>query len=176
MSLFLVRHAHAVTEQENRKRPLSERGRTQVRALAAFFDQNGLFAPSFVWHSPLVRARETAELLLNGLASEAALVETPGLLPEDDPLEIATRLETIATAINIALVGHQPHLGALLTQLLRGKPARELVDVRKAAVISLDPTGETHKKNGHPLWRINWIVTPELLATRPAAPNVPWPP
>jgi phosphohistidine phosphatase len=174
MSLYLVRHAHAVTEEENRKRPLSERGRTQVRTLAAFFKNNQLFNPAYVWHSPLARARETAELLLNGLASEAALVETPGLLPEDDPMEMVARLETIATAINIALVGHQPHLGALTTLLLCGKPDREFVDFKKASVISLDPSGDTHKKTGRPLWHISWFVTPELLATRPA-PNSPEP-
>jgi len=176
MPLYLVRHAHAVTDEENRKRPLSERGRAQMRALAAFFNNNQLFTPAHVWHSPLLRARETAELLLNGLASDAALVETPGLLPEDDPLVIAKRLQAINTAINIALVGHQPHLGALTTLLLRGKPARELVDVQKAAVISLGQTGEIHKKTGLALWRINWIVTPDLLTARPAPAAPIWPP
>lgn len=176
MPLYLVRHAHAVTEEENRKRPLSERGRTQVRALAAFFVNNQLFTPAHVWHSPLVRARETAELLLNGLASDAALVETPGLLPEDDPLEIANRLQGIATAINVALVGHQPHLGALTTLLLRGKPGRELVDFPKAAVLSLGQTGEIHKKTGRALWRINWFVTPDLLSARPAPTPATWQP
>ncbi|MFT3868178.1 MAG: histidine phosphatase family protein [Nibricoccus sp.] len=176
MPLYLVRHAHAVDEEENRKRPLSERGRTQVRALAAFFNNNQLFTPAHVWHSPLLRARETAELLLNGLASDAALVETPDLLPEDDPVLIANRIQAINTAINIALVGHQPHLGALVTLLLRGKPARELVDVQKAAVISLGQTGEIHKKTGRALWRINWHITPDLLTARPAPAAQPWPP
>lgn len=167
MPLYLVRHAHAVTEQENRKRPLSERGREQARALAAFFKNNSLFTPAHVWHSPLLRARETAEILLNNLESEAALVETPGLLPEDDPAQIASRLQTLPAAINVALVGHLPHLGALATLLLRGKPARELLDFKKAAALSLSPSGGTHRKTGAPLWHINWFVTPDLLESRP---------
>lgn len=169
MPLYLFRHAHAVTETENRQRPLSERGRAQVRSLAVFFRTNNLFGPAHVWHSPLLRARETAELFLVGLGSEAALVETSGLLPEDDPQEIADRLGSIPTAVNIALVGHQPHLGALATLLLRGKPGSELLDFRKGAVLSLDRTGGLHKKTGRQLWNINWFVTPELLVTRPAA-------
>jgi phosphohistidine phosphatase len=127
-----------------------------------------LFVPAHVWHSPLARAQETAELLLVGLASEAALVETSGLLPENDPTEIASRLDSIATAINVAIVGHQPHLGALATLLLRGKPGPDLLDFKKGGVLSLDRTGNVHKKTGRAIWCINWFVTPELLVTKPA--------
>lgn len=175
MPLYLVRHAHAVSEAENRQRPLSENGRAQVRTLAAFLRGNNQFTPAFVWHSPLARARETAELLLIGIASEAALVETPGLLPENDPQEIATRLDSISSAINVAIVGHQPHLGALASLLLRGKPSPEVVDFRKGAVLTLERTDDTHKKNGRPRWRTCWFVTPELLMTKPR-PETPWPP
>lgn len=175
MPLYLIRHAHAVSEAESRQRPLSDRGRVQVRSLAAFFRANNLFGPAHLWHSPLARARETAELLLIGLASEAALVETTGLLPEDDPQEMAARLNTITTAINIALVGHQPHLGALATLLVRGKPGPELLDFKKGSILSLERTGDSHKKTGQPLWYVNWFVTPELLVARPA-PEASWPP
>jgi phosphohistidine phosphatase SixA len=113
--------------------------------------------------------------LLIGLGSEAALVETSGLLPEDDPQEIAAHLNAINTAVNIALVGHQPHFGALTTLLLRGKPGPELLDFKKAAVLSLDRTSDVHKKTGRRLWQINWFITPELLVTKPA-PEAPWPP
>jgi len=174
MPLYLVRHAHAVSEQENRQRPLSEGGRAQVRTLAAFLRGNNQFTPAHVWHSPLARARETAELLLIGISSEAALVETTGLLPEDDPQEISTRLDAISSAVNVAIVGHQPHLGALASFLLRGKPSPELVDFRKSAVLTLDRTGDTHKKTGRPRWHACWFVTPELLTTK-HMPTAPWP-
>jgi phosphohistidine phosphatase len=169
MPLYLARHADAVSEQENQLRPLSDRGRAQVRALAAFLRGNGQFTPAYVWHSPLPRARETAELLLIGLASETALVETPGLLPEDDPQEIATRLNTIASAINVAIVGHEPHLSALATLLIRGKPAAGIFDFKKGAMLALERAGNAHKKTGQPLWRARWHITPELLITKPAS-------
>ena len=172
MPLFLIRHAHAVSEQENPQRPLSDRGRTQVRALATFFRHNGLFTPAYVWHSPLARARETAELLLIGLASEAALVETQGLQPEDDPQEMADRLNTIATAINVAIVGHEPHLGALATLLIRGKPAMEIFDFKKGAVLALERTEIAHKKTGLPRWRACWHITPELVTVKPTVTDV----
>jgi len=163
MPLYLVRHAHAVSEEDNPQRPLSDRGRTQVRTLAAWLRRNGLFTPAQVWHSPLARARETAELLLIGLASEPALVETSSLRPEDNPQEMASRLNTITSAINVALVGHEPHLSALATLLIRGKPAAPIFDLKKGAVLVLERTKSLHPKTGLPRWCASWHITPELL-------------
>ena len=67
MRLYLVRHAHAVPEEENARRPLSARGRKTVRQIAAFFRANGALQPGHVWHSPHWRARETAEIQARGL-------------------------------------------------------------------------------------------------------------
>jgi phosphohistidine phosphatase len=169
MPLYLVRHAHAVSEEENSQRPLSERGRAQVRTLATWFRRNGLFTPSQVWHSPLARARETAELLLIGLASEPALVETAGLRPEDDPQVIASRLNALTSAINVALVGHEPQLSALATLLIRGKPAAPIFELKKGAVLVLERTKNIHPKTGLPRWTACWHITPELLQEKPAA-------
>lgn len=169
MPLLLVRHAHAVSEEENRKRPLSERGRTQAGELALLLRKNHLFPAIHVWHSPLARARETAEIIVKTTESDAALVETPGLLPEDDPLEIIQRIEASAHSPQpLAIVGHQPHLGALATLLVRGKTGREIVDFKKAAALSLSTSGKEHRKTGRLLWTIDWFVTPGLFCSSPA--------
>ena len=171
MPLFLIRHAHAIALQDDAKRTLSDRGRAQVRLLAGFFRRNGLFAPAFVWHSPLVRARETAELFLIGLGSEIALVETSGLLPEDDPIAMANRLNAITSAVNIALVGHEPHLSALASLLVRGKHEPALFDFKKGSFLALERTEDSHKKTGAARWRACWHITPELVTERFAPPE-----
>lgn len=177
MPLYLVRHAHAVPESENKQRPLSDRGCAQVRALTAFFRNNNQFTPAFVWHSPLARARQTAELLLNGLSSEAAMVEIPGLLPDDKPTTVAERINAIATAIHVAVVGHQPHLSALAAVLLENNTAPEIVDFKKAAVLTLERTPPALRKGERGTWQISWFVSAELLTPRPApqATVSPWP-
>ncbi len=164
MLLFLVRHAHAVTEEEDASRPVSARGRGEVARLAAFFAGNGVFRPAQVWHSPLRRSRETADDLIGRLGLDVAKVETPGLLPEDDPLELAERLELFPRDRgDLALVGHEPHLGLLASLLVRGKPTAGLFALRKAAALALESTDGTHKKTGHRRWRVRWLVAPELL-------------
>lgn len=164
MLLHLVRHAHAVTEEENPSRPLSARGRTDAARLARFFVGNGCFKPAQLWHSPLLRSRETADELLKRLALDAVVVETPGLLPEDDPHELAERLQLHPKDRgDLALVGHEPHLSALASLLVRGKETPDLFTLKKGAVITLELTDDEHKKTGLARWSVRWHVSPELL-------------
>lgn len=163
MLLYLVRHAHAVTEEEDPSRPLSLRGADYTRRLAEFFKSNGAFTPAQVWHSPLRRARETAEILTRGLELEAGLVETPGLTPDDDPDDTVKRLASLMSTKALAIVGHEPHLSTLATLLVRGKARPELLEFKKGAVLALERTDEIHRKSGDPRWIILWHVSPALL-------------
>jgi phosphohistidine phosphatase len=157
MRLYLVRHAHAVPEEEDARRPLSARGRKTVRQIAGFFRTSGALQPGHVWHSPLWRARETAEILARGLGlPRKALVETPGLLPGDDPAEIVRRLAPDGE--DLALVGHEPHLGALATRLVVGKGKPPAFEFKKGAVLCLENTGAG--------WQIRWHFSPELLPAK----------
>ena len=167
VQLYLIRHAHAAAAADDSLRPLSDRGREECSRLVAFFQRNGALQPAQFWHSPLVRALETARLLADGLKLDHALVETPGLRPEDNPSEIADRIEKLDTIDRLALVGHEPHLGALATLLLRGKDHPVAFDLKKGAVLAFAPAGGTHKKSGRPRWHALWHIEPALLGPPP---------
>lgn len=162
-----MRHAHAVPAEEAIERPLSDRGRAAMEQIAAFFVHNAALSPAQVWHSPLVRARETADLLVHGLRLDCARVETTGLLPDDDPSLMAERLAVYPSDHDLLLVGHEPHLSGLATLLVRGKARPVAFNLRKGALISLSPGDGVHKLNGLPRWRVRWHFSPEFL---PAAP------
>lgn len=180
MLLHLVRHAHALAESENPSRPLSSRGRAEVARLARFFASNGRFRPAQIWHSPLLRSRETTDELVRRLGlDEAVIVETSGLLPEDDPHELAERLELIPKDRgDLALIGHEPHLSTLAALLVRGKASADLFKLRKCAALALESTGRTHKRDGLHRWRVRWLIAPELLPATvvPVASPRPLPP
>ncbi len=161
--LFLVRHAHAVTAEEHALRPLSERGRADLRRLSAFLAASETFRPAQYWHSPLVRAAQTAQLLAAALDPEALLVETDGLRPEDSPDAMAGRLANYPMTHSIALVGHEPHLSALATLLVRGKDKPAAFVLRKASIVALQRTEDCHKRDGRPRWQVRWHLSPELL-------------
>lgn len=168
MRLYLIRHTHAVAEEENPSRPLSPRGRTDAARLAAWLNTNRALNPTQLWHSPLERSRETASILAHHLGLDAVILETPGLLPDDSPEEVAERLETFPTGENLALVGHEPHLSALASLLVRGKRKPALFELKKGAVLALEPSGDVHKRTGRPRWHACWQICPELLP--PTAP------
>lgn len=171
--LFLIRHAHAVAASEDPARPLSPRGTADCARLAQFFRRNGLLSPAQVWHSPLARSRETAARLFPPLGIEPLVLETSGLLPEDDPEPMSRRLDDLGEDATVAIVGHEPHLGHLASLLIRGKTTPVIVDFKKSTVLALERTASRHAKTGTARWRVRWMVTPALLgpATEPVAPS-----
>ncbi|MBL9206661.1 MAG: hypothetical protein JNN01_16345 [Opitutaceae bacterium] len=164
--LFLIRHAHAVPADEDPLRPLSLRGVDECTRLVRFFRTSGALVPLQFWHSPLVRSRDTADRLAAGLAPDAIRVEIPGLLPEDDPEPLARRVDALPPKAMVAIVGHEPHLGHLVTLLTRGKAKPVIVELRKAAALSLERSASVHPKSGFPRWRLRWLVSPELLRSQ----------
>ncbi len=158
MNLYLIRHAHALAETEDAGRPLSEKGRLQVKQLIKFLrGKTTAFAPTKIWHSPLARSRQTARLLAPALTPTAKLLELAGLEPEDDPLATATRLKPVRH--DLAIVGHESHLSLLAALLVTGTATPDVFKLRKAAVLCLDrdPAAEEIR------WRVRWLISPEIL-------------
>ena len=154
MKLYLIRHAHALDGADDDARPLSGKGRAQVTRLASFLRASDAFAPEEIWHSPLVRAQQTAELLADRLKLDASRREVTGLAPMDDPRVIARRLAREKRAL--ALVGHDPHMSALASLLVAGGMERPVFELKKCSMLALE-----HTAGG---WLVRWHVSPELLA------------
>ncbi len=154
MRVYLIRHAHALDAADDAARPLSDRGIEQVKALAKFLKASGAFAPEEIWHSPLVRSRETAALLARRLGLDVPLTLKPGLEPEDDPIAMAAQLKACAQAV--AIVGHEPQLSALASVLIAGRAEPVKFTMKKCAALALEGIG--------PHWSVCWHVAPELLA------------
>ena len=147
MTHYLIRHAHAVPEEENPIRPLSEWGRKQVAALCPSL-RAASFKPAEIWHSPLARSRETAALLAAGLGLSARVEEKEGLQPGDDPEGIAKAL--MGEKREIAVVGHEPHLGILAGLIVNGGRPGAAFDFHKAGVLALRRVG--------PRWQGEWLA------------------
>ena len=154
MQLYLIRHAHALDGNDDEARPLSGKGRAQVRRVAAFLRASGAFAPAEIWHSPLVRARQTTELLARRLTLAAPRRAVAALMPEVDPRLMVRRLARERRAL--ALVGHDPHLSALASLLVKGVAAPPVFELKKCSVLALERVAGR--------WVVRWHVTPELLA------------
>lgn len=154
IELFLVRHGVAGERgpafPDDRLRPLTDEGiarfRQAVRGLAAIEVTIDL-----VLTSPLVRARQTAELLISGLPGHPRLETLDALAP-------GGRVPVILEAIfqrsrqrqsKIALVGHEPDLGELAARLLG---ARGGIQFKKGAVCCIELQGRLASGPGTLLW------------------------
>jgi phosphohistidine phosphatase SixA len=148
MDIYLVRHGDAVSASENPLRPLSATGCERVERLGQAALQRGA-RPAVIWHSGILRAMETAEILARRWTPAPSAVGVSGLLPEDDPAIIAADLEVAAEPV--MLVSHLPLLGRLLALLLRGDPDRTAAEFAPASMVCLARAAE---------WKISWQIAP----------------
>lgn len=139
--LLLLRHGIAEPREEGRSdaaRALTAAGRRRCAAVLTRLHQRGL-AADLMLSSPLVRARQTAELAVQtNLAPSLVLAED--LMPGGDPLsQLATWLAVVPARSGqrprLLLVGHEPDLGDLASALI-GAPAGAIT-LRKSGLALL---------------------------------------
>jgi len=153
MHFYLIRHAHALDGENDAARPLSPKGRKQIRTIAKILREAGAFEAGEIWHSPLRRAHETAVVLVQKLRCRARLKEVTGLKPADSIDLIAEKLGDLRHPV--AVVGHEPHLSALASLLVVGSVTPVRFKMKKCAVLRLDRVGGG--------WSVRWHISPELV-------------
>jgi phosphohistidine phosphatase len=116
MQLLLVRHAEAASGTPDELRPLTATGRAQARSLGERLRSEGV-EPSAILTSPLLRARETGELLARELGADTAVDErlAPGATPERVAQAASERGGTVIA------VAHQPDCSHI-AEALTGEP------------------------------------------------------
>lgn len=154
MRLYLVRHGKADFGAIDSERPLSDRGRQDIEAVASHLAEQAI-APERVLHSGLVRARQTAEILAAALAPTISLEELSGIEPWGDVEAFA---ETAAHWDQDTMVcGHEPFMGEAVSRLVAGDADAGLVDVKTGTVMALE---RDHQGHG---WHLRWVVTPRIV-------------
>ena len=148
MEFYLVRHGEAASQQVNGDRPLTTSGRRDVERIGRAAADRGI-KPGQIFHSGLLRAQQTAEILNESLGLAAAVGELAGLRPDDDPAVAKAELES--SAISLMLVGHLPHISRLTSLLVTGDPDRDSVEFAPATVIGL--SYQNYR------WTILWKLT-----------------
>jgi phosphohistidine phosphatase len=158
VKLLLIRHAPAEDREEfartgrdDGERPLTARGRERMqraaRALPGLLPRLDAIATS-----PLVRARETAEIVARAYGGPEP-VAVAALAPGRRPEELAEWLGGCAGAESLAAVGHEPDLGRAITWLLCGR-SRSLLELKKGAAVLLDLSEPIGRSSAVLLWAL----------------------
>lgn len=161
MVLYLVRHAIAVENgtpgYSDEDRPLTEEGidrmQRAARGLARLIDP-----PDLIASSPLLRAKQTAEILAVALQSRDGVTEWADLIPTAAANKALPQIKSQGTdASAVMLVGHEPHL-SLLTALLMGT-APHAFAFKKGGVCALECPAKITQGSAKMLW----FLTPKQL-------------
>lgn len=162
MQILIIRHAiaedrelFARTGQSDDLRPLTDKGRTRLKQAGIGLAR--LTGIDLLAHSPLTRARQSAELLKQSFPS-AELVEIPELAPDAGPEAVAHWLGFVSAQATVALVGHEPDLGMLVAWLTTGA-AQPYMHLKKAGAVML----ECNVKPGPGAARLSWALPPRAL-------------
>ena len=153
MDLFLIRHAKAqdgALYGDDMERPLTGDGRRAALDVGESLARHAVKLEA-IWSSPLVRAVETAELVGVALGFAGGLEITRALAPEARSKDALELLEA-ETRERVALVGHEPSIGNLLSALL----GRSGLAMSKGAVVRLawQPKGPA---------KVVWVIKPKRL-------------
>jgi phosphohistidine phosphatase len=162
MDLFFMRHAEAEPREryaDDFQRPLTTTGREQqrlvVRALAPI-----LRPLDHLLSSPLVRARQTADIVANTLQFPGPIEETPVLGADCTVGAVLQLLQQYPRQARLLCVGHEPDMSRLSAIFLDGE-GRSAMAFHPGTVISLSFPG--HPAPGRGSLRF-FLLPAEVLA------------
>lgn len=165
MEICLVRHAIAVDRgtpgyEADALRPLTPKGRDRMREAARGLLE--VVTPQLILTSPLLRARQTAEIVAAAFRL-APPKETASLANGDD----AALLRELADldAASVLLVGHEPYMSGTLALLLTGDASSMSTNFKKGAAALVSCSGEPEPGN---CW-LEWFLPPSTLRAIGAA-------
>jgi phosphohistidine phosphatase len=164
MKILLIRHGKAeernlissLSPKKDALRALTETGRRDMRKAAKGLRK---FAPDIdlIAASPLLRARETAEIVAKVFGVND-ITEQPLLAPGADLSALLDWLTQRPTDATVALVGHEPDLGNLAALFLVGREAA-LVVLKKGACALVEFDAAPVAGRG----KLSWLLQPGQL-------------
>ena len=157
--LYLIRHAIAADRgsewPDDTKRPLTERGMNRFKDAVKGLRRLDV-AVDEIFTSPLVRARQTAEILAAGLDGKPPIKVLDALAPGQTSASVMTQLARVAKRRRIALVGHEPELGELAAHLIG---AGRALSFKKGGICRIDLGSLTSKRAAS----LTWFLPPNVL-------------
>jgi phosphohistidine phosphatase len=160
MRVYFLRHGKAEDRLawtgRDAERPLTAEGREALGREAKRLRALDL-ALDVVVTSPLVRARETAEIVAAELGLGGRLVEDERLAPGFDVARLEQVLSEHGPAGAVMVVGHEPDFSETIAELIGGGD----VVMKKGGLARVDVAAPVAGGG-----QLVWLLTPPLLGSR----------
>ena len=156
MKLYFLRHGIAADREEwqgrDFDRPLTPEGKDRMEREAKAIAKLGLSLDAIVT-SPLIRAKQTAEIVASALKMRAS--EDGRLGPDFDERRLAEILREQRDAKSVMLVGHEPNFSETISGIVGGGR----IDLKKGGLAYVDIAG-----GGDISGALVWLIPPKVLA------------
>ncbi len=154
LTLWLSRHGEAVDPdlaKSDFDRALTSAGRKRLAAQARWLLEREQ-PPELILHSPLVRARQTAEVIAGEIGLESGLVRVENRLAPGIQTEELLKCLASTTAERILCVGHQPDMSRCLAEMIGGGH----IHYSPGTMAEIEFGGPILRSGGH----LRWVVNP----------------
>ena len=160
MIVYLLRHGDAGDPRpvNDDARELTDKGRKRLRNAASLWRRLRV-NPDLVVSSPLPRALQTAELLIEGLGLAQDAVVDDRLRPGAGWHDFEAAHADHGAPNRVAFVGHDPDLSDALADLSGARS----IGLRKGGIACLEFEGEPRAGAGH----LRWLLDPDLYRDDP---------
>ena len=163
MDLYIIRHAIAQQlDKKNdfmdEKRSLTNEGRERMREVVKGLLKLGVEL-DLILTSPLVRALETADIVATAFGlSKKDVVPTDNLKPGASSDDLFAEIKKRAGVESLALVGHQPDLGFIVSRIVQGNENLSIM-LKKGSICSINVIETVPTLHGN----LIWLLTPKQL-------------
>jgi phosphohistidine phosphatase len=159
MDLLVLRHGEAGTRSNlegDFKRSLTAEGKQEILEIS-----NGLKALEIelnhVITSPLLRAKQTAEIVAKSLKYKGKIKELDSLKPEGNKLELYSVLSEFKQDSMVLVVGHEPYLSEMISDAISQTGCR--IDLKKGGLARMRILSTLPKIRGE----LRWLLTPKHM-------------
>src|ERR1700704_4836207 len=160
MLIYFLRHASAgktmLNPKKDERRPLDEEGILQSRYVGRLLANLDVQVDQIV-SSPLKRALQTASLVANELAFEAAVQVDDALRPDAEFEQFQAMLARYKKYDAIMVVGHNPSFTEFLSKTVSAGASAAQIEFKKGAVAKVELNGRAGT--------LQWLVTPKIART-----------
>lgn len=151
MKFYLARHAKAASKGNDAPPEITPDGIIETRSIAKRILNDYKVKLKKIYHSPKLRAKQTADIFGEYLMPQNGITETRGLLPNDDTSYWEERL--LQEDDSLMLVGHLPYVSILTSRLLNKDKKDSSFTFMNSIVLCFSRDNENS-------WKIEWNMSP----------------
>jgi phosphohistidine phosphatase len=159
MDLLVLRHGEAGRSSPSpgdSKRPLTDEGKQEIIDLS-YGIKSLEIKPDYILASPLIRAKQTAEIVAKSLKYKGKIEEVNALKPEGSRLEFYSILSKLKQDSVVLVVGHEPYLSEMISEGISQSDCR--INLKKAGLARIRVLSILPNLKGE----LRWLLTPKIL-------------